>query len=134
MNNQNIDEGYKMTSQKKRYNLTIQLGRLKFRDTHSLTRLLSKERFGLSERQIQRLGQYNFTQFDENSFIVKKYPHLKNKLWEGNRYFKNEHLNMILCVSITGYLNTVIKLKGTDYSDYNDRKGWGSNNHSYQLN
>jgi len=124
-NNDNYKGGHNMTPKRKKYPHTIQLDKLKINTPHPLKRILSENRFGLTEKQLNKISNYNFREFDKNSYIVKMLPYLKRKLWEGNRYFKNEHLNMFLCVSKYGYLITVLKLKGTDYSDYNNRKGWG---------
>lgn len=106
------------------YPKTIQISQLMIRNTHSIKRILSSTRFDLTEKQIKNMRNYNFVEFDRNSTVVKIYPHLKNKIREGYRYYKNEHLNMMLCVK-NGYLITVLKVDGTDYSDYNNRKGWG---------
>lgn len=108
-----------------KYPNTIQLPQLKIRNIHSISRLLSPFRFDLTESQINNMKNYNFTEFDKNSIVVKKYSYLKKKIWDGFRYYKNEHLNMILVVSRDGYWTTTLKIDGTDYSDYNNRNGWG---------
>jgi hypothetical protein len=120
-----------MTGKQKHTNMkypnTIQLPKLKIRDKHSVVRMLSPERFNLTEQQISRLRHFNFTEFERESITVEKHPQWRKKMRDGYRYYKNEHLNMVLCVSNDGYLVTVLKFEGTDYSDYNNRKGWDLN-------
>ena len=91
-----------------------------FSYTHHFVERLLSDRFNITENQLKNLFNYTFTKIEKNSSVLYQYPHLRRKMREGQEYYYNIELNMFLCVS-DKVIVTVMKLVGTDYSDYTRR-------------